>query len=263
MEIPRMSAVTTPDVNYWYDKRCAKAFSDQGHIGPYRQLLAHTTEWLDPMPGENWVDLGCGIGRLTRALWDKCEGRLGSIVSLDCAAANVDAIARIRESYDPPISDFRMRFVHADFSNGLGTFESNTIDGVVSGLAIQYAQHWSEKKHCWTTDAYDQLLRDVRRILRPSGRFVFSVNVPNPSWLKVGLLSVPSAFTARKPLRFLKNSLRMMRYGRWLKQESAKGRFHYLQAETIGKKLVEAGFIGVEHRVSFTGQAFIFRSRKP
>src|SRR5581483_5639506 len=58
-------------VNYWYDKRCARAYWTQGDLGPYRELYRHTADWLDPAPGEHWLDLGCGMGRLTRLLWEK------------------------------------------------------------------------------------------------------------------------------------------------------------------------------------------------
>ncbi len=257
-----MSAAVAADINYWYDKRCAKAYWDQGEMAPYQELFRHTGEWLDPAPGEHWLDLGCGAGRLTRLLWQKSQGQLGSIISLDCAAANVDAIARLRQEFSPPVSQQRIRFVQADFSSGLSGFSPGTIDGVVSGLAVSYAQHWSEALGQWTTQAYDRLLADVCRLLRPGGRFVFSVNVPNPSWFRVGLFSLPSIFTARKPLKFLKNCLRMSRYAAWLKREAARGRFHYLPADVVEEKLRAAGFGHVEHRLSFARQAYIFRAIK-
>jgi hypothetical protein len=56
--------------------------------------------------------------------------------------------------------------------------------------------------------------------------------------------------------------LRMVRYGAWLKREARTGRFHYLPAATLTDKLSAAGFRHVEHRVSFAGQAFVFRCRK-
>src|SRR4051812_25840538 len=108
--------MSSADVNYWHDKRCAKAFWTQRELPPYRELLRHTAAWLDPAPGECWLDLGCGSGQLTRALWEKSGGRLAEVVALDCAAANEKAIEGVRASAAPPAPPGRVRFRHADFS---------------------------------------------------------------------------------------------------------------------------------------------------
>jgi ubiquinone/menaquinone biosynthesis C-methylase UbiE len=249
-------------VNHWPERRCAKAFWNQREVPPYQKLLRDTVARLDPQPGQRWIDLGCGSGQLTRALWQKSAGTLSGIVALDCAAANEKSIAKLRESLSPPPSPSQMRFVHADFSAGLAQFDERAFDGAVSGLAIQYAESWSEALGCWTTAAYDHLLREVCRILRPGGTFVFSVNVPEPSWLKVGLCSVPGFFCTTRPLRYVRNALRMLRYGAWLKREARRGRFHYLPAEVVARKLHKAGFGEVEHRFSFAGQALIVHCRR-
>ena len=156
-----------------------------------------------------------------------------------------------------------MRFVCHDFSSGLGPFADGGFDHAVSGLSISYAEHFDEAAGRWTTDAYDRLLAEVHRVIRPGGRFVFSVNVPEPSWGRVAWHSLGAALRSDRPLRFLKRSLRMMRYGRWLKREARTGRFHYLPAETVRQKLTAAGFDAIEHRLSFAGQAYVFRCRRP
>jgi ubiquinone/menaquinone biosynthesis C-methylase UbiE len=230
-------------------------------VPAYRQLLADTAAWLDPAPGENWLDLGCGGGQLAATLWEKSGGSLHQVVALDCAAANAAAIAKLRPTLHPPAAD-QMRFLHADFSQGLAALADCAFDGAVSGLAIQYAESYSPERGLWTTDAYDRLLAEVYRVLYPGGRFVFSVNVPEPSWLRVAAQGLPGVVRAPKPLRFLKNSLRMLRYGSWLKREARKGRFHYLPAPAIAAKLMAVGFGDIEHRTSFAGQAIVFRCRK-
>jgi SAM-dependent methyltransferase len=253
----------TPDEpNHWPDSRCAKAFWSQCDAPPYQELLVDTAACLDAAPDERWLDLGCGGGQLSRVLWEESGGRLREIVALDCAAANAAAIARLRSTLRPAASSAQVRFVHADFSRGLAALADGHFDGIASGLAISYAESYSPERGAWTTDAYDQLLAELYRVLRPNGRLVFSTNVPEPSWLKIAVSGLPGTFQAPRPLRFLKNSLRMLRYGAWLKREARKGRFHYLPAAVVADKLRAVGFTDIEHRISFAGQAYVFRCRK-
>jgi ubiquinone/menaquinone biosynthesis C-methylase UbiE len=249
-------------VNYWPNDATAKAFWSQHELPPYQELLADTADWLDPGPNERWLDLGCGGGHLTRAVWRRSQGKVAQIIALDCAAKNQRAIDKLNVEISPS-SPVPIRFVHANFSSGLAHWEDNHFDGVVSGLAIQYAESFSEERGCWTTDAYQHLLNEVNRVLRPEGRFVFSVNVPQPAWGKVALRGLPAVLRSRKPARFIKNALRMYRYGFWLSREARQGRFHYLPAAQITEHLQSAGFAIIEHRTSYAGQAFIFRCRKP
>lgn len=254
--------VSTPTTrNYWPDAKCAKAFWSQQEVRPYRQLLSDTLDWAAPGRGEKWLDLGCGSGPLSAGLWSRSSGAIAGVVGIDCAAINERAYAQLRETLTPPPGD-RVRFDCHDFSSGLDVLPDAAFDHAISGLSITYAESWSDAEQRWTTDAYDHVLAEVHRVIRPGGRFVFSVNVPEPKWWKVGLLSLGDLFRAGRPLRFLKRSLRMMKYGAWLKREARTGRFHYLPAEAVTARLAASGFIRIEHRRSYAGQAFVFRAHK-
>jgi SAM-dependent methyltransferase len=257
-----MGTQVAPSVNYWPETACARAFWGQQELPPYRQLLRHTARWLDPTPDEHWLDLGCGCGQLTRALWRKSEGQLAGIVAMDCAAANAVPIERLSVTLRPA-PDGRVRFVHADFLTGLAGYKNDAFDGVVSGLAVQYAQSYSDEQDTWTTEAYDRTLAEVYRVLRPGGRFVFSVNVPRPSFGWVAFTSVPGFFISRNPPWYLLNAFRMWGYGRWLHREADKGRFQYLPLETVLAKLHTLGFVSIKHRLSFARQAYLIRCAKP
>src|SRR5262249_54116510 len=128
-------------VNHWRDARCARAFWTQGELSAYAELLADTVEWLDPSPGQRWLDLGGGAGRLTRALWKAAAGDLGHVVALDCAEANRSSLARVAAELGTDRIEFRV----GDLSDGLPGFATESLDGVVSGLAIQYAEHFCEQ----------------------------------------------------------------------------------------------------------------------
>ena len=257
-----MASKNASTVNYWPDSRCAKTFWGQQDLPAYQELLFDTIDWLDPKPGERWVDLGCGGGRLVQAIWEKSSGKVAEIVGLDCAAANERAFQKLRARLHPSASPRHIRFVTCDFSNGLASWEGGQFDGAVSGMAIQYAESYSEEKRAWTADAYDRVLAETYRLLRPGGRFIFSVNVPNPKWSRVALASVFGVLRADRRIRYIKRAWQMWLYGRWLKREARRGRFHYLPIGTIVDKLHALGFTAVEHRLSYARQAFLVRCQK-
>lgn len=258
-----MATALMSSVNHWPESSCARAFWGQQELPPYRRLLADTAAWLTPQPGDRWLDLGCGCGQLSQALWAKSAGMVAEVVGIDCAAENERAFERWRRVAQPTPDKDQIRFVCSNFSAGLAVWPEERFDGVVSGLAIQYAESFSKDRGCWTTEAYDHLLAEICRVLRPGGTFVFSVNVPEPAWGKVALRSLGGVFQARRPLRYLQKSVRMMRYGFWLTREARQGRFHYLPLTEILTRLRATGFEVPAHRLTYAGQAYLFQCRKP
>src|SRR6476646_5284239 len=105
-------------VNHWHDARCAKAFWSQGDMPAYDRLLADTLDWTDPAPGQTWLDLGCGGGRLARALWQKSAGRLEHVIALDLAEANRSLITHVAGE----LGTSRITFQQGDLSKGLPDF---------------------------------------------------------------------------------------------------------------------------------------------
>src|SRR5688500_13174841 len=87
--------------NWWRSDKCAKAFWAQQDCPPYQRLLQDTLDWAAPGPRERWLDLGCGGGAVTRAIWERTNGTVGAVVGLDCAAANENAYCRLRETLGP------------------------------------------------------------------------------------------------------------------------------------------------------------------
>jgi SAM-dependent methyltransferase len=99
------------------------------------------------------LDLGCGSGNDVRRLAD-----LGlAVVGLDYSRAALSHAAAIASPYT--------RFVLADMAAGL-PFPSACFDAVMANVAI----------HMFGDALTRALVQDVKRILRPSGLFLFHVN---------------------------------------------------------------------------------------
>lgn len=249
-----------PNDNHWFSEECARAFWDQKEGRPYRQLVSDTIEWARPIAGEHWLDLGCGSGELSKALWLESNGRLGRLICMDCAEINREPIGSLARKFAPGSADELFRFQCDDFSKGLASFQTGSLDGVVSGLSISYAESRDPNTGSFTDEAFCRLLAEVRRILKPSGRFVFSINVPNPQFWRVAWESLGRGLRISKPIRQIQNTWRMLQYGRWLRQQAGVGRFHYLSSERLGERLRNAGFQSTEHRLSYAKQAYVVRA---
>ena len=105
-------------------------------------LGANILEWLDPKPGEEILDLGCGDGVLTAQIAERGAHVLG----VDASPEMIDA-ARNRGVAAQGIDATQMTF-------------QRQFDAVFSNAAL----HWIHDQSA--------LLRGVARALKPGGRFV-------------------------------------------------------------------------------------------
>jgi SAM-dependent methyltransferase len=103
--------------------------------------------------GRRILDAGCGAGPLSAALRER-----GAIVTGVDASADILDLARRRLG---PDADLRV----ADLAEPL-PFPDDAFDDVVSSLVLHYLQDWGPT------------LAEVRRVLVPGGRFLFSVDHP-------------------------------------------------------------------------------------
>ncbi len=248
--------------NYWHDADCARAFWDQKNGKPYQRLLQDTVQYAQLTPGACWLDLGCGSGQLTAALWQLSHGTLARILATDCAAINEKAIGQLRQTISPKPTEQQIQFAQVDFSHGLPMLESGTFDGVVSGLAISYAESRDPVTGQYTDTAFMHLLTEIARVLKPSGQLVFSINVPNPGFFRVLLRSLKSGHRIQSAGRVLLNAVRMQLYGRWLKREASRGRFHFYPIEELRSRLQTCGLSVDAYRTSYAGQAYVIRATR-
>jgi len=125
--------------NHWLDEACARAFGINGRPCPTRSCC-RTPALARAGSGQTWLDLGCGCGELTRLLWQLSQGQLAEIVALDCNPVNAEALARLQRKLQPSPRPAQIRFLAGSFSDGLPQLADASFDGIVSGLAISYAE---------------------------------------------------------------------------------------------------------------------------
>lgn len=111
-----------------------------------REVARLFVEWLDPIPAQAWLDIGCGTGALTSAILDR--GRPRRLVGLDPSPAYV-AFGRER------FQGSSVRLLNGD-AQAL-PFGPHTFDIAVSGLVLNFLPDPS------------LALEEARRVLRSRG----------------------------------------------------------------------------------------------
>ncbi len=111
--------------------------------------------------GRHVLDAGCGAGPLIAAL----HAKGAKVTGFDASAAMIE-LARQRLGEDATLHV-------ADLSQPL-PFTDGAFDDVVASLVLHYLQDWAAP------------LAELRRVLRPGGRLILSVN--HPAELKPALL---------------------------------------------------------------------------
>jgi SAM-dependent methyltransferase len=125
-------------------------------------LAGGVVEWLAPQAGERILDLGCGDGQLTERL-----AQWGAIVT------GADADPRMVEA-----AKGRGLDAHQAMAESL-PFADAAFDAVFSNAAL----HWVRDQ--------DAMMAEVRRVLKPGGRFVAEMGGHgNIAAIRVGLMAV-------------------------------------------------------------------------
>lgn len=134
----------------------AKAYADRIDTKPHNAYYERpaTLSLLPAVEGLRVLDAGCGPG--VYAEWLHARG--ASVVALDVSPTMV-ALARQRLSPDVDVRQ-------ADLQGPLPWLESGTFDLIICPLVLDYIEDWSPT------------FSEFFRLLRPGGRFVFSVGHP-------------------------------------------------------------------------------------
>lgn len=141
------------DYDEWY-KRPLGALVDRIEKEP-------VYEFLQPLAGEEILDVGCGTGNLSLEL-----ARMGArVTGIDISDEMLEVARRKADA-----EGLRIAFLKGDFMNL--PFAANSFDKVVSVTALEFAPDLKAA------------LEECYRVLRPGGRLVVGVIGGNSLWSK-------------------------------------------------------------------------------
>ena len=154
-----VEAITEADSRASWDSAAAwwtSRYSPRGDVNREWVIDPALFRLLGDMQGRRILDAGCGSGYLARLL----AGKGATVVGVDHSAKLLE-VARREEERDPR----GLEFYEADLAR-LSSIADGTFDIVVSNVVMQ------------DVVAFEAAFREIRRVLRPGGRFLFSVTHP-------------------------------------------------------------------------------------
>ena len=125
--------------------------------------MAELLRLAAPIPGQNWLELGCGTGEFTRTIWEMSRGKLAELVSLD---DRVEAFENFRSALEGcafPYED-RTRFLCCDYRVDLSPFQSKHFNRVIGGPRLLDGDRVGRLN-----------LAEIKRVLRCGGLFVLAI----------------------------------------------------------------------------------------
>ena len=138
----------------------AEAYGQNGAF--VHGLAGGVLEWLAAQPGESILDLGCGDGQLTARIAATGANVIGVDASPQMAAAARTRGIKVDEAQAESLP-----------------YASRTFDAVFSNAAL----HWVRGQ--------DAMMAEVRRVLKPGGRFVAEMGGQgNIAAIRVALIAV-------------------------------------------------------------------------
>ena len=152
-ERARENAFYFVDTDVEYDDPDAEGFWRRGEEVVDRMFAL---AGFEPRREEVVVDIGCGVGRLTRAL----AARVGHVYGVDVSREML-ALARL---HSPDLHN--VVWLHGD-GRGLGVLDASSVDGCFSHVVFQ---------HIPDPEVTLGYIREMGRVLRPGGWALFGVS---------------------------------------------------------------------------------------
>ena len=122
-----------------------------------------TLEIASPQPGEKWLDVCCGTGKLTLAI-RRILGESGEVTGLDFTSSMLAVAKQAEEQAHLPQS---IRWLEAD------AMDIPYVDGMFDGVTIGFGLR--------NLPDFDRGIREMRRVLKPGGKWV-CLELSHPVW---------------------------------------------------------------------------------
>src|SRR3989339_774793 len=249
--LDKYKKINYEDKIFW-DKE-AKFWSQYGKIyhhlevsTPYKKMLSEIKKNIELYHSTSWLDAGCGPGTMIDLILNS-QKNVEKIIGIDFDGVMLDkAIKRLSHFHNVKIK-------YNDLSAPL-SFPDNSFGGIVANLVLSYIIMYDKK--FTGEEALRMVLKDMYRLLGVGGLFIWTTPVENVNFAKVFLASWRELLNPLTP-QYLYYGPRILNYALKIQSNGKSGVYHFLPNQKIIDLMKDVGFINVNIKRTFAGQAYL------
>lgn len=244
------------DKHFW--KNEAEFWNNYGKIyvhleaaTPYKDILHDIGDILSNGEYKHWLDAGCGPGTMIDQII-KYQKSFESIIGIDFDGVMTDQATRRLKHYK------NIFIKNADLSRPL-LFQNEYFDGIIANLVLSYIIIFDNKYV--GKDALEMSLREIYRLLKYDGLFIWTTPIENVNFNKVFLASWRQVFNPFTP-QYIYYGPKILSYALKIQQKGKQGIYHFFTENDLNNIMSNIGFRNIKIKKTFADQAYLISAIK-
>ncbi|NTW21982.1 class I SAM-dependent methyltransferase [Candidatus Falkowbacteria bacterium] len=251
-----MKKYSTEEVKFWGEEY-GKVYPQLEVARPYKKLIKDMNEAIGQSVSGKWLDVGCGSGAMVEIIWQASAGKAEEITAFDLTETMLKYTQDKVDKLLAPGDRGKIKLLQHDLSYKL-PFADGYFDGIVANLVLPYVinHEGAEGKA-----ALRAVLREMYRVLKPGGKFVWSSPVKNVNFWMVFFSSWREILDPRE-IKNLYYGPAILSHALKIQKKGKDSVYSFLDKAELAELLESLDFKDIEIKRSFAGQALVLKSSK-
>ncbi len=246
------------ELRFW--EEYGQVYKNLEKARPYSNLAKAFQKFLDPKPGEAWLDVGCGPLRISELIREKADSDIWvTAIDVVLKPAREKLYELAKKGKKLPVT-----LLYLSITDPL-PYPDNSFDGIGANLILPYVTDFLGLRG---KEALENVLREMFRILKPGGKLVWSTPIEKVNFNWVFLASLPDMlniyrYMADKDFSRLAQGTRILKHALAIQRKGKEGVYTFLPKEELAMLLAQIGFVNPVWEKTFTQQVWVNRVSKP